>query len=78
VFGNSAQVRVYWQYDDDVNGRDLDTGEWFSSDAVPQTTITNTFAVPAGHGVDLHLLFSTFTYSSYGVFDTADYYDTLK
>jgi hypothetical protein len=77
VFGNSAQVYISWDEYDAVTNRDIDSGIWFSSDTQPEFSFTDTVFVPTGHGVETHLELHTFTYSSFGVVDVADYHDTL-
>jgi hypothetical protein len=77
-FGNSSGVIFNWNTTDAVTGATLDGGQWDSSDSVPTTTIVKTFAVPLGHAISTRILFETFTYSSFGVLDVADYSDTAK
>jgi hypothetical protein len=77
-FGNSSGVLFNWDTTDAVTGAPLDGGQWDSTDANPATTIVKTFAVPLGDAITTRFLFETFTYSSFGVLDVADYSHTAK
>ena len=78
AFGNSSGVLFNWDTTDAVTGAPLNRGQWDSTDAVPATTIVETFSVPLGHAITTRFLFETFTYSSFGVLDVADYSHTAK